>query len=465
MAQFPIWSRRAMLHSTTAGMGSLALAMMLGEEQARASEIDPLAVKTPPLPAKAKHVIHVFLEGGPSHIDSFDPKPVLTEFHGKTLSEKNKGEMTFEGTGLRSPFAFKKHGQSGLEISELFPHLAESADELCIVRSMKTDIPDHEPGMRMLTCGDSRLPRPSLGSWLLYGLGTENQSLPGFVVLNEGGMGQTDYWQSAFLSSNYQGTFLDTSNREIHKLLENIRSPYTTPAQQREQLTLLDKLNAKHREQRAEDQRLDARIRSFELAFAMQKEALDAFDTAHEPMRIREMYGSTPQARQMLLARRLVERGVRYVQVWQGGWDHHDTLKAGMTDRARDIDQPLGALLKDLKQIGILDETLVIVSGEFGRTPSVEGGQSPDQENAGRGHWGEGYSIVLAGGGIKKGIAYGNTDELGFRAVENPVHVHDLHATILHLMGFDHEKLTYRYAGRDFRLTDVYGKVVRDILA
>jgi hypothetical protein len=324
----------------------------------------------------------------------------------------------------------------------------------------------------LMNCGDARLPRPSLGAWVTYGLGSENQNLPGFVALCPGGypIQESQNWQSAFLPGIFQGTHVDTRHREVERLIEHIRSPLTGPAAQRSQLDLLARLNARHAAARAADPRLEARIQSFELAARMQLEATDAFDLAREPAAMRERYGDTTHGRQLLIARRLLERGVRFVQAWHGQgqpWDNHDDLEVNHRRLARDSDQAIGALLRDLRESGMLDETLVIWGGEFGRTPVVElptAGANAGKVN-GRDHNHHGFTMWLAGGGVRGGMVHGATDEFGFRAVEKPVHVHDLHATILALLGFDHERLTYRHAGRDYRLTDVHGNVVRELIA
>jgi hypothetical protein len=373
---------------------------------------------------------------------------------------------------MPSPFRFSRHGTSGIEISELFPHVARHADDLCVIRSMHTDIPNHEPSLMMLNCGDVRQVRPSFGSWVTYGLGTENENLPGFIVLCPDGLPTqgNQNWRSAFLPGAYQATHIDTREVQIEKLIENIRNTATTPKEQRRQLDLLQQLNRGFEERRQNDALLEARVQSFELAYRMQMEADDAFDLSKEPAHIHQLYGEGLQARQMMIARRLLERGVRFVQVWHGAgqpWDSHDDIKTNHGRLARECDQPIAALLKDLKQRGLLDDTLVLWGGEFGRTPTVELpdlGANSGMVN-GRDHNPYGFSMWLAGGGVKKGLAYGATDEFGFAAAHNKVHVHDLHATMLHLLGFDHEKFTYRYAGRDFRLTDVHGRVVHDLLA
>jgi hypothetical protein len=323
-----------------------------------------------------------------------------------------------------------------------------------------------------MNCGESRQPRPSFGSWVTYGLGTENQNLPGFIAMCPNGLPitETANWRSAFLPGAYQGTYIDTRHTEIERLIENIHNEQLPLDRQREQLDLVQALNRQHLAQRSGDAALESRIHSFELAYRMQMEATDAFDISREPKSIRDMYGEGTHARQLLIARRLVERGVRFVQVWHGEgqpWDNHDDLEENHRRLAGELDQPLGALLKDLKLRGMLDETLVLWGGEFGRTPTVElptpGSNAGKVNGRDHNHWG--FTCWLAGGGVKGGQVYGATDEFGFQAVENPVHVHDLHATMLRLLGFDHEQLTYRYAGRDFRLTDVHGRVIDDLIA
>jgi hypothetical protein len=456
-------------------MGAMGLTALMGQAgllagQGRAGEsLSPLAPKAPQFPGRAKRIIHFFLNGGPSHVDTFDPKPALDKHAGKALPNGNLQTERKTGTAFPSPFKFNRYGKSGIEISELFPKVAESADELCVIRSMQAELPNHEPSLMLMNCGDAVQSRPSVGSWVTYGLGTENQNLPGFIAMCPGGypIKEAENWQSGFLPGVYQGTYIDTQHSQIEKLIENIRSNCTSLDGQRRQLDLLKKLNLEHERKRQHDAQLEARIQSFELAYRMQMEAADAFDIRQEPQAIREMYGDSVHARQTLIARRLLERGVRFVQLWHGAsqpWDNHENIKEAHTNLSRQIDQPIGALLKDLKQRGMLDDTLVIFGGEFGRTPTVELGDN-GKEKMGRDHNPYGFSMWLAGGGVKGGTVYGATDEFGFRAVENKVHVHDLHATILQLLGFDHEKFTYRYAGRDFRLTDVHGHVVREIIA
>src|SRR6266568_8701857 len=477
MAIPPNISRRQLLHRCGMGMGALTLSTLLQdlsfENIARASTLinptTPLAPRNPPFPARAKRVIHFFLNGGPSHVDTFDPKPALEKYANKPLPIPNYKTERKTGAAFPSPFKFPKHGQSGLEISELWPKVAESADELCVIRSMQADIPNHEPSLMLMNCGDAQMSRPSLGAWVTYGLGTENQNLPGFIAMCPGGypIKDAENWQSGFLPGVYQGTFIDSQHTKLEKLIEYIRNNYTTLKEQRQQLDLLHQLNEEHAQRRKLDARLEARVQSFELAYRMQMEAADAFDIGKEPKHIREMYGEGVQARQILIARRLLEKGVRFVQLWHGAgqpWDNHEKIEEAHRKLSKEIDQPIGALLKDLKQRGMLDDTLVICGGEFGRTPTVELNDS-GKAKMGRDHNPYGFSVWLAGGGVKGGTIYGATDEFGFKAIENHVHVHDLHATLLHLLGFDHEQFTYRYAGRDFRLTDVYGRVVKAILA
>jgi hypothetical protein len=468
-------TRRDLLRRAGMGVGMLGLAGLIDAETrgatASSTYANPMAPKPPQFAAKAKHIIHLFMNGGASHVDTFDPKPRLAEYAGKELPTNLKTERK-TGAAFPSPFKFQKHGQSGIEVSDIFPHVAQMADELCVVRSMHADVPNHEPSLMLMNCGEARQPRPSFGSWMTYGLGTENQNLPGFIAMCPGGypIKGAMNWQSAFLPGVHQGTHIDTQHTDIDKLVENIRNSNTPRDAQKRQLDLLAKLNAEHLETRHQDPALEARIQSFELAYRMQDEAAEAFDVTREPQHVLDLYGPGVQGRQMLITRRLIERGVRFVQVWHGQgqpWDSHDDIEVNHRNLARECDQAIGALLVDLKQRGLLDETLVLWCGEFGRTPTVElpqTGANAGKVN-GRDHNHYGFTAWLAGGGVKSGFVYGATDEFGFQAVENRVHVHDLHATMLHLAGFDHTRLTYRYAGRDFRLTDVHGEVVHDLIA
>ncbi|WP_149112622.1 DUF1501 domain-containing protein [Limnoglobus roseus] len=453
------FTRRELLARTGTGLGALGLASLLAQD-ATAEAASPLAPKVAHFPAKAKHVIHLFMNGGPSQVDTFDPKPALKKFHGQQPT--TAGLKTERKTGglYQSPFAFKKCGKSGIEVSEIFPEIGKCIDDICVIRSMHTNIPNHEPGLLLMTCGNTQPIRPSMGSWLLYGLGTENQNLPGFVVLCPGKpvVGPA-LWNNSFLPGVYQGCHI--ANLDPKRVIDHIRNKNLTPETQREQLDLLNGLNKMHADKRAGDDQLDARIQSLEMAFRMQTEATDAFDVSKEATKTREEYGKGYFADACLTARRLVERGVRMVQVFYGSgqpWDDHGDIEKGHRTKAADSDKAVAALLRDLKRSGLLEETLVLWGGEFGRTPTSEGSN-------GRDHNHHGFSVFLAGGGVKGGMAYGSTDEFGFSAVEKKVHVHDLHATILHQMGINHEKLTYRYSGRDFRLTDVHGVVVKDILA
>ena len=467
------FARRDFLARCGMGFGFSVLGSLLAGNELSAATLSPTAPRGPHFAPKAKRVIHLFMNGGPSHIDTFDPKPELTRWAGKPLPEGNRlATERKTGAAFGSPFSFKRYGVSGLPVSELFPHVAKHADDLCVIRSMQADVPNHEPSLMLMNCGDANLVRPSMGSWVTYGLGTENQNLPGFVVLCPGGypITETQNWRSAFLPGIYQGAYVNPAKGGAPAdLIPNLK-PGRSPERQARQLKLLRRLDQEHLLDRPADPRLEARIRSFELAYRMQMEAGEAFDVSREPAKIREAYGPGVHAKQCLMARRLVERGVRFVQLWHGAgqpWDDHDDIEKGHRNLARECDQAIGALLADLKRLGLLEETLVLWGGEFGRTPTVElpkPGSNAGKVN-GRDHNHHGFTVWMAGGGVKGGHIHGATDEFGFRAVKNPVHVHDLHATILHLLGFDHERLTYRYAGRDFRLTDVHGSVVKELLA
>jgi len=440
------------------GLGALGLAGLMADEAKAAS--NPLAAKVAHFAPKAKRIIHLFMNGGPSQVDTFDPKPELTKRHGekpdlaKLKTERSTGPL------FKSPYAFNKCGKSGIEVSEIYPEVGKCIDDICVIRGMHTDVPNHEPSLLMMTCGNQQPVRPSMGSWLCYGLGTENQNLPGFMVLCPGKpVVGPQLWASSFLPGIYQGCHIQ--NLDPKKVVEHITNSSMTKDGQRQQLDLLNKLNGLHKDARPADPNLEARIQSLEIAFRMQTESQEAFDLNKETQLTRDAYGKGYFADACLSARRLVERGVRMVQVFYGNgqpWDDHGNIETGHRTKAKDTDKPIAALLKDLKARGLLEDTLVLWGGEFGRTPTSEGG-------TGRDHNHHGFSVWLAGGGIKGGMTYGATDEFGFAAVENKVHVHDLHATLLHLMGIDHEKLTYRYSGRDFRLTDVSGRVVKEILA
>ena len=472
-------TRREMLSRCGTGFGMVGLAGVLadageldgrGDTEMRGRGDDgnsarPLAPKRPQFVAKAKQVVHLFMNGGPSHVDTFDPKPMLDKFHGKPVPSGNLRTERLTGGLMRSPFKFKKYGQSGIEVSDLFARTAEHIDDICVIRSMFAEVPNHEPSLLLMNCGDGRLPRPSFGSWLTYGLGSENQNLPGFIVMCPGGypIVATHNWRSAFLPGAYQGTYVDSQHTDVDKLIANIRNTNLPLEEQRRQLDLVRKLNEEHLARRQRDAQLEARLQTFELAFRMQSEASDAFDISREPEALKKLYGENTIGRQLLITRRLLERGVRFIQVWSGAgqpWDNHDGLEAQHRKLAGEWDPAIAAFLTDLKQLGLFDTTLIQWGGEFGRTPVAE---LPGL--SGRDHNHYGFSCWLAGGGIRGGHVHGATDDFGFAAVENRVHVHDLHATMLHLLGFDHERLTYRYAGRDFRLTDVHGQVVQELIA
>jgi hypothetical protein len=457
------FTRRQFLNRLGMGFGGLSLTSLIGmgllDPPAAMAEgnFSPLLPKQPHFAPRAKRVLHIFASGAPSHVDTWDPKPALDKYDDKALPDDANG------VAFASPFSFKKMGRSGIEVSEVFPQLGGHIDELAVVRSMYTDIPDHLAASLMFNTGSTRLAKPSVGSWVTYGLGSENQNLPGFIALSPSRV-SSDNLRSAFLPGAYQGTAVNTSNTTIEKMIENIKNNYTSLPEQRKQLDLLHQLNEVHAQNLRKDAALEARLQAYELAYHMQLEATDAFDISKESQATRDLYGATtPQGRQMLIARRLLEKGVRFVQVWHGGWDHHNNLEQSLKQRADEIDKPAAALLTDLKQRGMLNDTLVLWGGEFGRSPTADGnvnGGSP-----GRTHNNRAFSVWLAGGGVKGGTVYGATDEFGSRAVDNKVHIHDLHATILWQLGFDHTKLTYRYNGRDFRLTDVFGNVVKGIVA
>jgi len=465
-------SRRELLARCGTGLGVLALGALFGDAGLLAGEpasvppprVLPLEPRRPHFAPRARRMVHLFMNGGPSHVDTFDPKPALDRYHGKPLPLENLRTERKTGAAMRSPFAFRRCGRSGLEVSELFAKTAAHADDIAVIRSMQAEVPNHEPSLMLMNCGDSRLPRPSAGAWITYGLGTENQNLPGFLVLCPGGFPivATQNWRASFLPGAYQGTYLDTQHTQVEQLIANIRNARLSPVEQRRQMDLVRALNEDHADLRDRDAALEARIATFELAYRMQSEATDAFDLEREPPAVREAYGKGTHGRQLLLARRLLERGVRFVQVWSGAgqpWDNHDNLEKEHKRLAAEWDQPIAAFLADLKQRGLFEDTLVLWGGEFGRTPVAE-----LPALSGRDHNHYGFSVWLAGGGVRGGIAHGATDDFGFRAVESPVTVHDLHATILHLLGLDHERLTYRFAGRDFRLTDVSGEVIRAVV-
>jgi hypothetical protein len=473
-------NRRDALRSLGSGFGMLGLSSLMA---------DTMAPRQPHFAPRAKHVIYLFLNGGPSQVDTFDPKPMLSKYDGKPLPDDFKiaGKARKDMGGARllgSPFAFYKCGQSGLEVSDLFPHLGRQIDDVCVVRSMHTDLPAHPQAITQMNSGRLINGYPSMGSWITYGLGTDNQNLPGFIAMCPGlpNVGP-DLWSSGFLPATYQGTYIPCDESQPERMVQHLTNSRVGQAEQRRQLDLAAALNRLHIERRGTDSQLESRIQAMETAFRMQSEAMEAFDAGREPEAVRRRYGipdHAPEqaskarsatrdgdfARGCLIARRLVERGVRMVQLYFGEdipWDSHHNILVHR-QLARQADQPIAALLADLKASGLLGETLVIVGGEFGRTPSVETSGRINVQN-GRDHNSRGFTYLLAGGGVKGGIAHGATDDFGFAAVDKPVHLHDLHATVLHLLGLDHKRLTYRYSGRDFRLTDVAGNVVHDILA
>jgi len=471
-------TRRDFLGRMGAGFGTLGLAGLLAGEggapaaASPAPALNPLAPRPPHFAPKARRVVFFFMNGGPSHVDTFDPKPALARLHGKRLPTPNLATERKTGAALQSPFKFNRCGKSGIEISEIFPHLSRHADDLCVIRSMHADVPNHEPSLLLMNCGEARQIRPSVGSWVTYGLGSDNQNLPGFIAMCPRGypIQETQNWQAGFLPGVFQGVYIDPAKQTLPELIEHIQNHFVLQAEQRRQLDLLRQINEEHLRRRQGDAALEARIQSFELAYRMQIEASDAFDTSREPQHIRETYGEGVYARQVLIARRLLERGVRFVQLYHGEgqpWDNHDDIEVNHRRLATECDRPIAAFIQDLKNRGLFEDTLILWGGEFGRTPTVElpqpGANAGKQNGRDHNHWG--FSMWLAGGGVKGGMTYGATDEFGFRAEQDKVHVHDLHATILHILGFDHTRLTYRYAGRDFRLTDVYGNVVRAVLA
>ena len=484
-ARSPV-SRREMLARTGLGFGSLGLASLLADggllaDQGSAS-VGPGGIG-PHFAARAKHVIHIFSEGGASQVDTFDPKPKLTEYHNRPIeevskeyiakaSEAAKGMGRLSGKLQQSPFAFAKHGQSGIEVSELLPHMAGVVDELCVVRSMTAKNSVHELAQLAMNTGDPALIRPSVGAWSVFGLGSENSNLPAFVSLHANGTTSSGdrNWSNAFLPGWTAGTGIATRGIESGKfdpgkLIQHLRSGSTSLREQRRQLDLLESMHREHAERQGENSFLDGRIGQFETAFRMQMEAREAFDLAREPQGMQKLYGESFMGRQCLLARRLVERGVRFVQLWHNGWDTHDENDSRHRTLCKEADQPMAALIQDLKARDLLKDTLIVWAGEFGRTPTSDNNDVASKKGIGRDHNAGGFTIFLAGGGVRGGTVYGASDDFGACAVENPLDVHDLHATILHLLGLDHKKLTFRHSGRDFRLTDVHGRVIEQLFA
>jgi hypothetical protein len=459
-------SRRDMLGRIGAGFGSLGLASVLTESGVHAAS--PLAIKPTHFAPKAKSVIQLFMPGGPSQVDTFDYKPAIAKNAGQRPGLVDRKSLRNTKNGLMpSPFGFQQYGECGKWVSDIFPHVGECVDDLCFIHSMHTNIPEHAGAILMMNVGHLQPSRPSMGSWLVYGLGTENQDLPGFVAMSPRAQprGKLANWGNSFLPGAYTGTYVNIAEMKPDQILRDLKNSHLPRSEQRRQVELLSRLNQLDLEQRQQDQALEASIQTMEMAFRMQFAVPDAFDVQQETPSTLAMYGDSEYAKGCLLARRLVERGVRCVQLshsidgYDIAWDTgHGDIVGGHKRLADACDQGIAALIKDLKQRGLFDETLVIWGGEFGRAPTSEGQKGRDHD-----HYG--FTVFMAGGGVKGGMSYGATDEFGLSAVENRVHVHDLHATILHLMGLDHEKLTYRYSGRDFRLTDVEGRVIHEILA
>lgn len=430
------------------------------QEQLGAAVSEPVG---PHFAPRAKHIIFLFMTGGPSHMDLFDPKPALRTHAGERPESVDLRTERMTGGLLPSPFEFQRRGESGIAVSELLPNLGAVVDDLCVIRSMYTFNPTHTPARNLIHSGNIAATRPSLGAWISYGLGTENRNLPGFVVLSPGARGG-DLWRAGFLPAEHQGTHFNHAETDPDKMIRYLRNDTLGAEAQRRQLDLMQALNRDHQARVGGDAYLDARIRAMETAYRMQFEALDVFDVRKEPESVREEYGETPFANGCLLSRRLVEQGVRYVHVYYGPgqpWDDHIGINKNLRERCPDMDQASAALIRDLKRRGLLDETLVIWGGEFGRLPlSQIGGAKP-----GRDHNPHCFTTWMAGGGVKGGVSYGESDELGHRAAVDKVSVNDFHATILHLLGLDHERLTYKYNGRQFRLTDVAGRVLHEIIA
>ena len=470
-------NRRDALRQLGAGFGTLGLASMLAQSNtgfgvARADLVSnsesPLAPRAPHFAPKAKHVIQLFMPGGPSQVDTFDYKPEIAKHAGQRPESVDRKSLRNTKMGLMpSPYAFRQHGQCGRWVSEIFPHVAELVDDLCFIHSMHTDTPEHASAMMMMNVGHLQPTCPSMGSWLTYGLGTENQDLPGFIAMSPRAQPRNKLanWGNAFLPGAYTGTYVNIHEMKPDHIMQDLKNNWLPKVDQRHQADLLTRLNQLDLQRQQHDPQLEASIQTMEMAYRMQFAVPDAFDTSNESKETLEMYGDSEYAKGCLLARRLVERGVRMVQLslsidgYDIAWDTgHENIVDGHRRLAQACDQGIAALIKDLKQRGLFEETLVVWGGEFGRAPTSEG-------QMGRDHDHYGFTTWMAGGGVKGGISYGATDEFGLTAVEDRVHVHDLHATILHLMGLDHERLTYRYSGRDYRLTDVHGKVVSEIIS
>jgi uncharacterized protein (DUF1501 family) len=470
---FAVHNRRMFLRDCASGIGMMALGNLLASEGRTATIDDPLAPKKPHFPAKAKNVIFLFMEGAPSQMELFDPKPELSKWNGKPLPADLTKDLKLAfikptAKVLGPQFQFKKYGQCGMELSELLPHTGSVADDICLVRSMYSEAFNHHPGQLFLFTGSMVGGRPTMGAWVNYGLGSESQNLPGFVVLASGvgTSAGSDNWSSGFLPSTYAGTVLRSKGDPI-LYLSNPKG--VSDASQRLRLDMLKELNQEHLEQTG-DAEIAARIHSYELAYRMQTSGPELLDFSKESQETLDMYGVKNEKTKAfgtncLLARRLVERGVRFVMLMHASWDHHSGIVKGLKQQTGATDQPSAALIKDLKQRGLLDETLVVWGGEFGRTSMSEMRRPDDPDSIGRDHHPNGYAMWMAGGGIKGGQVIGQTDELALSVVQDKVHVHDLQATILHCLGMEHTKLTYRHLGRDFRLTDLGGQVVQKMLA
>lgn len=455
-------TRRNALRMIGAGFGTVGFAGMLG---ARTS--GPLDPKSPHFAPKAKRVIFLFLNGGLSQVDTFDPKPMLAKHEGEPLPGPKIKTDRASGNLMKSPFTFRPRGESGLPVADIFERVGGLIDDICVIRSCYSDNGNHGPSLFLMNCGHQLPGRPSLGSWVTYGLGSENENLPGFVVLCPGYpvMGPS-LWSSAFLPNPYQGAYIRNDETDPEKLVRNIRNKVISDAEQTRQLELLDRLNRSYLKRLGHQPEMESAIASMEVAYRMQMEVPDVFDINKEPEHVRERYGDSDFGKGCLMALRLAENDVRMVQVYYGNfqpWDSHDDILVH-GKLARQADVPISALIEDLKERGLFEDTLLVIGSEFGRTPMIQN-SGLEKIGKGRDHNVPGYTTLLAGGGVKGGTAYGATDDFGFKAVENRVHPHDLHATILHLLGLDHTRLTYRYSGRDFRLTDVGGRVIHDIIA
>lgn len=469
--------RRDFLRQSACGFGALALAAICRKQAAGAAGASPS--QEPHFKPRAKRVIFMWMQGGPSQMDLFDYKPRLEKDSGEPAPfalPSNREVPGIANSRLLGPMApFVRRGESGLLMSEMLPHLGGVADDLCVLNAMEAEAEAHAPAVRLLHNGHTQLVRPSMGSWVYYGLGTENESLPGFITICPnlaGDGGSVQLYSNAFLPAAYQGLPIGRSNDAKNATVNYLTDDSIPPAEQRKQLDYLQRMNRAHLEQLETDRRMEGVIESFELAFRMQTEAPDLLDLSGESEATKKLYGIDEKetdnfGRQCLLARRFAEAGVRFIQITDNGWDHHANIQGGLPKRCKAVDQPIAGLIRDLKARGLFEDTLLVWTGEFGRLPQFQdlsdGEKGP--ETYGRGHNPYGFTAWLAGGGVQRGLVYGKTDEFALRAVEDKVHIHDLHATMLHLLGLDHERLTYRYAGRDFRLTDVHGRVVKEILS